>query len=240
MSSSEKIPVNYLVFDDENDELQQNIINVKIEGISCNVIFINPFDHFDVEKNEFKIDEFKNRIESETKGKQINLIASDWNMIPKTSNYNEVNALEIIEILISLNEKYKKTQYLVYSGKPQEASKIIVKKIQAEINEGKDDLLNSEQILSLLLELKIKFCPRGSRFNEIITLINSNKTINLIVLNTLSNFNKNQIINTGNEYYDGKEVGTLLDYISQNNDLGLKFIREFLELAIAHYTKLNE
>lgn len=240
MSSSKKLPLNYLVFDDENDELQQNKINVKIDGISCNVIFINPFDHYDVDKNEFKIDDFKSRIETETRGKQINLIASDWNMIPKTSNYDEVNALEIIEILISLNEKYKKIQYLVYSGKPQEASKIIVQKIQAEIAEKKDDLLNSEQILSLLLELKIKFCPRSNRFNEIITLINSNKTINLIVLNTLSNFNRNQIINTGNEYYDGKEIGTLLDYISQNNDLGLKFIREFLELSIAHYTKLNE
>ena len=49
----------------------------------------------------------------------------------------------------------------------------------------------------------------------------------------------NTIVNTGNGAFDGKKIGSLVDLISQNNDLGLKFIREFMELSIANYTKIN-
>ncbi|MDR6969647.1 hypothetical protein J2X31_003680 [Flavobacterium arsenatis] len=240
MSSSNKLPLNYLVFDDENEELQQNKINVKVQGIDCNVIFINPFDFYNVDEDIFDIDQFIQKIKAETKGKQINLIASDWNMVPKTSNYSEINALEIIEILVKTNDKYKKTQYLIYSGKSKDVSHVFVNKIKGEIDINPDDPINSKQLLSLLLELKLKFSTRAERFNEINTLINSNKTISLIVLNTLSNFDENILLNTGNDYFDGKKIGELLDLISKNNDLGLKFIREFIELSIANYTELNE
>jgi hypothetical protein len=239
MASSNKIPLNYLVFDDEDEEFNQNRSNVKVPGINCNLIFINPVNFWDEETDEFKIDKFINHLDDKLKGIQINLIASDWNMVPKTKNHEPINALAIIKILVEKHEKFKKVQYLIYSGKPKEVSQVIISEMKKEF-ESEDDPIYSKELLSMLLEMKLKFCSRPERFNEINTLINNNKTISLIVLNSLHQFDQNIIHKMGNEYFDGKKVGHLLDLISQNNDLGLKFIREIIEVSISHYTKLNE
>lgn len=239
MASNNKIPINYLVFDDENDEENQNKINVKVPGIDSNLIFINPVNFWDNDTNEFKIKEFKDSLDEKLKGLQINLIASDWNMVPKTKNFGPVNALSIIKILIEKNVKFKKIQYLIYSGKPKEVSEVIISEIKEELD-STDEPIYAKELLSMLLETKLKFCSRNQRFEEINTLINNNKTISLIVLNTLNHFDRNLIHNMGNEYFDGRKIGELLDLISQNNDLGLKFIREIIELSISYYSKLNE
>lgn len=239
MASSNKITLNYLVFDDEDEEIYQNKANVGVSGMECNLIFINPVKYWNQDTDEFDIDSFKIELEKLLEGNQINLIASDWNMIPKTKNYNEINALEIIKILVEKNDKFKKIQYLIYSGKPKEVSNVLITEIQNDLASN-DEPIYSKELISLLLEMKIKFSSRNERFNEMNTLIKNSKTISLIVLNTLGTFNRNTINNTGNEYFDGKQIGYLLDLISQNNDLGLKFIREIIELSIAHYSKLNE
>ncbi|EJL69979.1 hypothetical protein [Chryseobacterium populi] len=239
MASSNKISLNYLVFDDEDEELNQNKTQVKVPGIECNLIFVNPVKYWNQETNEFDIDSFNTELDELLRGKQINLIASDWNMIPKTENYDEINALEIIKILVGKHEKFKKIQYLIYSGKPKEVSQVLVSGIQKDLATTEEPIY-SRELLSLLLELKIKFSTRNERFNEINTLITNSKSISLIVLNTLSLFDENIVINTGNEDYDGQKIGYLLNLISENNDLGLKFIREIVELSIAHYSKLNE
>jgi len=235
----QKIPLTYLVFDDEDDELNQNKLNVKIAGMSCDVIFFNPNNYYDADNDEFNVDNFKEDILEICKGKQIHLVASDWNMLKPTSNYPEVNALQIMQILIEINPKYKKVQYLIYSGNPKQVSTILMEKIKEELDNEVEELIYSKELLSMLLELKIKFSPRGSRFDEISTLINSSKTISLIVLNSLSAFEENVIHNTGNSTFDGKNIKDLLNLISQNNDLGLKFIREFIELSIANYSEIN-
>jgi len=239
MASSKKIPLNYLVFDDEEEEKNQHLININISGIECNLVFINPTDFLDVDENIFDIESFKSEIDKKIKGLQINLIASDWNMVGESKNYPPINAFEIIKILTNKNEKFKKIQYLIYSGKSNEVSNVLINEIKTEL-ETQDEPIYSKEILSLLLEMKLKFTSRNQRFDEIKTLITNNKTISLIVLNSLSLFNENTIVNTGNAFFDGKQIGTLLDLISQNNDLGLKFIREIIELSIAHYTVLNE
>lgn len=239
MASSNKIILNYLVFDDEDEEINQNKSNVSVPGMECNLIFINPVKYWNQETNEFDINNFNLKLEQLLQGIQINLIASDWNMVPKTENYEEINALEIIKILSQKNDKFKKVQYLIYSGKPKEVSQVLIAGIKNDL-ESSDEPIYSKELLSLLLEMKIKFSSRNERFNEMNTLIRSSKTISLVVLNTLSLFDENIVIQTGNEYYDGKKIGYLLDLISQNNDLGLKFIREIIELSIAHYSKLNE
>lgn len=238
MASNQKIPLNYLVFDDENDELNLNLSQVKVSGMECNVIFFNPNDYFDPDKNEFEIDRFKEDIITRTKGRQIHLVASDWNMLGKSENYPEVNALQIIEILLEIHDKYKKVNYLIYSGRPNEVSTVLVDKIKEELEE-KNEPIYSKELLSLLLELKIKFSSRTNRFNEIVAIINSAKTISLMVLNSLSLFENNTLHNTGNEMFDGRKIEDLLNLISQNNDLGLKFIREFIELSIANYSEIN-
>jgi len=238
MATNQKIPLNYLVFDDENDEHKLNLSQVRVSGMECNVIFFNPNDYFDPDKNEFEIDRFKTEIKTRTRGCQIHLVASDWNMLGKSENYPEVNALQIIEILLEIHDKYKKVNYLIYSGKPNEVSTVLIDKIKEELEE-KNEPIYSKELLSLLLELKIKFSPRANRFDEIIAIINSAKTISLIVLNSLSLFENNTFHNTGNEMFDGRKIEDLLNLISQNNDLGLKFIREFIELSIANYSEIN-
>lgn len=239
MATSNKIPLNYLVFDDDDEEINQHESNVNVPGFNCNLIFINPVKYWNQDTNEFELSRFNEEIENFLKGKQINLIASDWNMVPKTDNYKEINALEVIKILVSTNPKFKKIQFLIYSGKPNEVSQVLISEIQTDLISNNEPIY-SKELLSMLLEMKIKFCSRSERFNEINTLVNNNKSISLIVLNAISQFDRNIVHNTGNEYFDGREIGKLLDLISQNNDLGLKFIREIIELSIAHYSKINE
>lgn len=241
MSSSDPIQLNYLVFDDEEEERNQNNLNVKIPGFICNLLFVNPTDFFAASENKFDIDGFKKEIENKTKGYYISLIATDWNMLQKTDNHPELNGLEIIEILLKINEKYRKCPFLIYSGKPQEASNVLISKLKGEIcTDVVREPIYSLQLLSLLLELRVKFCARHSRFDEIKTLIKGEKSISLIVLALLANFDSNLLVNTGNEYYDGRKIGDLIDMLSQDNDQGFKFVREFIELSIANYTEINE
>ena len=145
----------------------------------------------------------------------------------------------IIEIMLSIHAKYRKCPFLIYSGKSNEASKVLISKIQAEINSEQNTPIFSLDLLSLLLELRIKFCARNSRFSEINMLVKGQKSISQIVLNLLSVFEENTVVNTGNGAFDGRTIGSLVELISQNNDLGLKFIREFMELSIANYTEVN-
>ncbi|KKX46909.1 hypothetical protein [Sphingobacterium sp. IITKGP-BTPF85] len=239
MASTQKIPLNYLVFDDEDAEYELNRTEIKISGMECNVIFLNPGIYYCPVEDKFDIERFKEDIIEKTQGLQIHLVASDWNMLAATNNYPEVNALQIIQILLEIHNKYKKVNYLIYSGKPNEVSTVLIDKIKVELDE-KNEPIYSKELLSLLLELKIKFSSRANRFMEIITLINSAKTISLIVLNSLSLFENNKFHNTGNDFFDGKKIEELLLLISENNDHGLKFVREFVDMSIAHYTLLNE
>jgi hypothetical protein len=88
--------------------------------------------------------------------------------------------------------------------------------------------------------LKIKFCKRDEqRFEEIKTLLKQSNTISNVVLDSLISFDENTIVNTGNSDYDGKRIADILDLNHQDIG-GLKFIREFIELSIAHYSNLNE
>ena len=239
MASTDPIELNYLVFDDEDEERNQNLLNVKIPGFSCNLLFVNPVEFYNAENDTFDIEAFKSKIIEITRGRHISLVATDWNMMRSCSNYSEVNGLEIIEILLKINEKYRKCPFLVYSGNPNEASAVLIGKIRSEVCIDTNEPIYSLQLLTLLLELKIKFCSRNSRFNEIKTLIKGEKSISLIVMNLLATFDSNLVVNTGNEFYDGRTVGSLVNAISQDNDLGFKFVREFIELSIANYTELN-
>lgn len=239
MSSSNSIQLNYLVFDDENEEKAQNLLRVKIPGVICNVIFINPLEFYNPEDDTFNAAAFEQQINEETKGYYISLVATDWNMLHETKNYKEVNGLQIIELLLTINEKYRKCPFLIYSGKPNEASNVLISKIKAELSDNPKEPIYSLQLLSLLLELRLKFCVRGTRFDEIVALIKGEKTISTIVLNSLTKFDSNLVINTGNDQFDGRTVESLISLISGNDDKGLKFIREFIELSIANYTKLN-
>lgn len=235
MASTNKIPITYLVFDDENGEFEQNKINVKIDGVECHLIFVNPVNYWNHNTNTFEMDKFKEELDESLKGKYISLIASDWNMVPKTENFQEINALEIIKILVGLNEKFKKTQYLIYSGKPKDVSQVLLSEIKNELDSS-DEPIQSKEVLSLFLEMKIKFCSRGERFNEIKTLLKENKTISMIVLDTLNKHDNNIFIQWGHPTFDGKKIS---DLMSENNDMRLKFIRELIELTITHHTNLS-
>lgn len=94
--------------------------------------------------------------------------------------------------------------------------------------------------ISMLLELRIKCHKRNdnSRFEEIKTLLNQTNTISNMVLNTVHSY-EDHTINMGNEIYDGKKIKDIISSYELDNG-GLKFIREFIELSIAHYTNLSD
>ncbi|MNL79882.1 hypothetical protein D3C87_2065830 [compost metagenome] len=69
-------------------------------------------------------------------------------------------------------------------------------------------------------------------------MIKSDITINNIVLSSFSKFGLTTI-QTGNSDYDGKSLNEILELIDQNDIKGQRFIKEFIDLSIAHYTHLN-
>lgn len=237
MSSGQPISLNYLVFDDDDDAKNQYQSNITIPSCQCNMIFINPVDFFDAESNVFNNDKFIEEICEKTKGVNINLIISDWNILPSNSDgFSGIVGWNVIESAIKAKDKLKSRTFLIYSADLKKASQYIIDRIKGDIE--KDDLITSLEFISAILELKLKFCKRDeNRFSEITTLLKASNTISNIVLNSIMSFDKNTVINTGNKHFDGKRI---LDLVNDQPDINsLKFIREFIELSIANYTDLN-
>lgn len=242
MTLTDKIQSRYLVFDDDDEAENQYKRNVKIDGHECIPIYINPSDFFDADKNEFKEDQFCAEIIEKTKGVNISLIVTDWNIIDKNENFKGLVGWDILEYVIKTKDKLKSKPFFIYSSDIKKASNYILSKISNEVCNGKDkiDDLSLNNFIADILHLKIKFWKRdGTHFSEIITILKDSNTISNIVLDAILSFDENIINNTGNANYDGKTISTILkaDDIDIN---GLKFIREFIDLSIAHYSKLNE
>jgi hypothetical protein len=239
MSSNRPVTLNYLVFDDDPEAPEQYKKNVTIKGYETELIFINPTDFFNVEKNIFEQEEFIKSIDGLTKGININLIISDWNILPSNDGFSGLVGWDVLECILKAKEKLKSRTFLIYSADINKASIYILDKITSEITANKGDAIPSLAFISKLLELRIKFCKRDdNRFGEIVTLLLESNTISNIVLNSILSFDQNVIINTGNSDFDGKKVGDIINSVSPDNG-GLKFIREFIELSIANYTELN-
>ncbi|WP_264552594.1 hypothetical protein [Flavobacterium sp. N2038] len=242
MASTDKIPLRYLVFDDDDEAENQYIRNVKIDGYECIPIYINPTDFFDPDNNKFKQEEFIAAINQKTAGVNINLIVTDWNIIDENADYKGLVGWDILEYVINTKDKLKSRPFFIYSSDIKKASKYILSKISHEVCNGKDtiDDLSLNNFIADILQLKVKFWKRdGTHFNEIITLLRDSNTISNIVLDSVLSFDENIVVNTGNANYDGKSITEILN--RDDIDLrGLKFIREFIDLSIAHYSKLNE
>ncbi|MDV3898833.1 hypothetical protein CMU05_14755 [Elizabethkingia anophelis] len=242
MASTNKIRINYLVFDDDDEAENQYIKNIQIAGYNCVPIFINPSDFYDADKNEFNEDTFLQAIVDKTTGINVNLIVSDWNIIDKNDGFSGVVGWDIVQYVIKAKDKLKSKPFLIYSSDIRNASNYILLKIAQEVcNErGKIDDLSLNNFIANILQLRIKFWKRdGTQFNEIITLLKEASTISSIVLDSVLAFDKNMVINTGNIDFDGRRISDIL----KDNEVdlkGLKFIREIIELSIAHYSELNE
>lgn len=236
--SDNNIPANYLVFDDDDDALDQYKLKVKIEGYDCNPIYINPANFVDPENGNFKVEEFKIEIIERTNGVNICLILTDWNM-----SLPDIFGWDIIEYCIDAKNKLKDKQFFIYSSDIQRASKYILEKIKTEVCDKTDaiDDLSLHTFVSNILDLKVKFWKRdGTQFSEIITLLKKeSKTISNVVLNSVQNFDEMLIVNTGNDDFDGKTIGDILNNI-EDNGIGLRFVKEIVELSVSHYTELNE
>ncbi len=236
-----QIELNYLVFDDDADAPNQYLNKIQIDGCQVNPIVINPLDSYDVENNKFEFEKFESEIIDKSKGRNINLIITDWNIISGNEDgFSGIKGWDIIEKVLQTQEKWKSRTFLIYSSDIKKASKYVIDKIKKEIENQPDDIIPSLEFISKVIELKIKFCKRDDqRFEEIKTLLKDSNTISNVVLDSVITFDSNLIINTGNSDFDGKKISEILN--TNNIDLGgLKFIKEFIDLSISHYSKLNE
>lgn len=235
-----KIELNYLVFDDDPDTERQNLNKINMPGCNVNSICINPIDSFDAESNSFNSDKFKEEILLKTRGRNINLIITDWNILPDNDGFAGVVGWDIIEEVLEVKEKWKSRPFLIYSANIKKASSYILEKIKNEIGSNPDDIIPSLNFISKMLKLQIRFHERNKeRFDEIKTLLKDSNTISNMVLDSILSFDQNMIINTGNKNYDGKILSEILN-VNHIDNGSLKFIREFIELSISHYSKINE
>jgi hypothetical protein len=236
-----EVELNYLVFDDDVDAPNQYINKIQINGCQVNPIVINPKDSYNVETNSFEFEKFQTEIIEKTKGRNINLIITDWNILPNNEDgFLGIKGWDIIEKVLEIRDKWKSRTFLIYSSDIKKASDYVIDKIKNEIKEHPEDIIPTLDFISKVIELKIKFCKRDDqRFEEIKTLLKGSNTISNVVLDSVLSFDSNMIINTGNSDFDGKKVSDILN----SNDLefvDLKFIKEFIDLSISHYSKLNE
>jgi hypothetical protein len=236
-----QVELNYLVFDDDSDAPNQYNNKIKIDGCQVNPIIINPKDHFDVDTNQFVIQRFNEEVLEKSKGRNINLIITDWNILASNEDgFEGVTGWEIIENVLQINEKWKSKTFLIYSSDIKRASDYIIGKIKNDLERQPDDIIPALTFLSKVIELKVKFCKRNeNRFQEIKTLLKESNTISNVVLDSILSFDKNMIINMGNSHFDGNRISDILN--SNNSEIGgLKFIKEFIDLSISHYSQLNE
>lgn len=241
MGTNKDIKLHYLVFDDNPEAEITHKKEVKIPGCECHVIFINPEDFYNVEKNKFNHIDFQKEIKEKTEGKTIHLIITDWNIMDKSDDFGGICGWDIITDVIKAKEKLKSKPFLIYSANLKSVSDYIVNHIKQEIESNNQvGLPVLKAFISMLLELRIKCHKRNdnSRFEEIKTLLNQTNTISNMVLNTVHSY-EDHTINMGNEIYDGKKIKDIISSYELDNG-GLKFIREFIELSIAHYTNLSD
>lgn len=233
----------FLVFDD--DPAQNKIIESRIlENLREFEVYydlIDPKQFIDLENSTFREDDFKDFVFEKTKGKTINVIASDCNLI-KIDEFT-VQGIDLISILLSETRKKYNCPFILYSGKAKDASIHIVNKIKKATDlefKEQDSDINSITVLKNLMQARISFSGRNeeSYCDEIINVIKSDITINNIVLSSFSKFGLTTI-QTGNSDYDGKSLNEILELIDQNDVKGQRFIKEFIDLSIAHYTHLN-
>ncbi|WP_311322301.1 hypothetical protein [Capnocytophaga leadbetteri] len=232
MGHQSKIELYYFVFDDENQQKDLLIQTIKISGCNCNLIFINPKDYINEQTGSFDKETFKSKVIDESQGKEISLIATDWNLINKSDKFNGICGWDIIELVIEAKQKLENKRFLIYSGNIRNVSKFIAEKIREN---GITERLPI--VVEKLLKLRIKICSRNSQIEEILSALKDANTISSIVLNTIQSFGEHKMHNMGNDY-DGNKIVDILK--SEEADIfGLKFIREIIELAIAKYTDLQ-
>jgi hypothetical protein len=232
MGHQSKIELYYFVFDDENQQKDLLIQTIKISGCNCNLIFINPKDYINEQTGSFDKETFKSKVIDESQGKEISLIATDWNLINKSDKFNGICGWDIIELVIEAKQKLENKRFLIYSGNIRNVSKFIAEKIREN---GITERLPI--VVEKLLKLRIKICSRNSQIEEILSALKDANTISSIVLNTIQSFGEHKMHNMGNDY-DGNKIVDILK--SEEADIfGLKFIREIIEFAIAKYTDLQ-
>ncbi|MFD2582488.1 hypothetical protein ACFSR6_08315 [Pedobacter vanadiisoli] len=238
-----KVKACFLVFDDDTN--QETIIKTKIveklKEYDITYWLIDPSEFVDLDNNTFKNQEFRDHVFEKTKGHGINVIASDCNLV-KIDNF-KVQGIDVVSALLSETRKTYNAPFILYSGKIEESSKHILEKIQSQVAEtmeaGHYDI-NSIDILKHLMKARIVFSGRteDSYSDAIIKVIKSEIDVKDILLSSFQKFGKTTL-NTGNSIYDGKTLEHIIELIEASDVNTQRFVQEFTELAIAHYTKIN-
>ncbi|WP_448824304.1 hypothetical protein [Capnocytophaga gingivalis] len=232
---AKNIPLNYLLFDDDTTAEEKYRQEVTIRGCTCNIIYINPLNFYNAEINKFNKEDFISCIETQTRGKEINLIATDWHIFEDVGSSSTIYGWDIIEYVIEAKSKFKDKVFLIYSSNMSD----VIKYMNEKREEGKNinDFLND--FTRKALELKINFTNRNEDVSQKIRdLLSRNNTISNIVLDTIQSYHKNTIINMGDNYFKDRKISDILN--NDTNLMGIKFIRELIELSIANFTELND
>lgn len=237
---SNNIDLNVVFFEDNQDQRTLLSEKIKISGFNINKIFIDPNDFYDAESNSFSLEALENHVLRELNGLHINLIATDWNLFEVEPSL-KFKGIDSVQLLLRIKPKLSKVQFLIYSGNINEASEYVLKKIVMNINEaigkGDSDILSME-LINDIFSTRIDFCSRGEYFAKVNELLKKEVSLKNIVLNSLE-ASSLAIINTGNDNFDGRTLEELTGLINIEDIKGLKFIKEFTELAIANYSELN-
>lgn len=230
-----KIPVCFLVID--NDSSQREIINKevikKLGEYDIHYNFYNPNDYMMEKDDDFIFNEnsFVADIDNYAKGKFVNLIAIDYNLLNE-----KLKGIDIVTILRNKSTKnFKNCQFIIHSAAIDEASDRILNKI-TDHRENKEMLISE---LNSLIGSKISLSTKQKYPSEIVKMIKHNSDIKSIIINALAKLELVSI-KFGKSDFDGISIPNIINLIEQDDIKGRRFIQEFIELSIGHFSEINE
>lgn len=224
-----------LIIDDEN---QEGFFNPKVKdklyrekGLKVEGIFFDITDKEILDENlKIKKAELQSKIIQTIKGKNIDLIACDYNL---TSD-DHVNGLDVISLI---REKKKNVPIILYSAKLD----FIIKNLIKDYTEGKYDQNNFFKKLKQLFRTDIKDFVRRDNYPDTINNILKNPTNELeqVFLQKLREYSDMKF-KTCYPKFRGKYLGEIADEIDSDNYHGKEFKTELVEQTVCHLIKLNE
>lgn len=168
----------------------------------------------------------------EFKGLNFDIIAVDWDF---EDGPDGINGIELIK-QFQINRIKRSAPKILYSG-------ILKDEVETICERYKKEEFNFDRVWKLIkpmIEIDIvNFVDRENYEKEIVSFLSKN-TLNAdnLIIKEL-NKHSDLVFENGYPQFEGQTLGKIAEIIANDYPQGVKFLKEIIELTIAHIVKLN-